>query len=287
MARLSAVGAAKPSARPGEYPAKPGERGDLQRWLAARDRLCRLSPEWALKTLDEAAGFLRDRGMLTLSPDSWLPSLFQACHDEPYSAHARGFGGWPRTKWMWPARLGTRPDVVVTRLHRGKLLYLADPLGSGLASLCRTSAEEAADGALGSDAAHLMGLLSDGPLLLEQIHAAGLTDKRLRRARAALERVGAVFTEEVRLEGRDGGHRHSVRLSRADQRLAATGPPVDWDEGLTGLLVAAVRSAVVAPARDVSRWFSWPIGKDVIRRAIGSGSIVEPEAGWIAYPRSS
>src|SRR5262252_2956826 len=271
-------------AEPGEYLAKPAEGGDLQWWLSARDRQCRLSPEWALKTLDEAAAFLRDRGMLTLSLDSWLPSLFHACHDEPYSAHARGFGGWPRTKWMWPGQLGARPDVLVTRLHRGKLLYVADPLAATLASMCRKSVEEAADGALGSDATRLIGLLSEGPLLLEEIHAAGLADKRLRRARAALERVGAVFSEEVHLEGRDGGHRHSARLTRADQRLAVAGPSLDWNEGLVELLAAAVRCAVIAPVRDVSRWFSWPIGKDVIAQAVGSGRVVEPEVGWIAYP---
>ena len=284
MARVSS---AKSTARSGELPSKPGERGDLQWWFTVRDRECRLSPEWALRTLDEAAAFLRDRGMLTLSPDSWLPSLFHACHDEPYSAHARGFGGWPKTKWMWPGQLGARPDVLVTRLHRGRLLYIADSLGATLASLCRKSVEEAAGGALGSDATRLMSLLSNGPLLLEQIPAAGLTDKRLRRARAALERVGAIFAEEVRLEGRDGGHRHSARLTRADQRLTAVGPPLDWEEGLMELLVAAIRSAVIAPVRDVSHWFSWPVGKDLIGRAVRSGRILEPDGGWVAFPQSS
>jgi len=132
-----------------------------------------------------------------------------------------------------------------------------------------------------------MDLLSEGPLLLEQIHAGGLTDKRLRRARAVLERTGAVFTEEVRLEGRDGRHRHTARLTRADQLLAAEGPSVDWEEGLMELLVAAVRSAVVAPVRDASRWFSLPIGNEVIGRAVRSGRVVEPETGWIAFPQRS
>jgi len=272
---------------PAKSTAKPGEGGDLQWWLTVRDRQCRLSPDWALQTLDEAAGFLRDRGMLTLSPNCWLPSLFQACHEEPYSTHARGFGGWPRTKFVWAGQLGARPDVTVTKLHRGKLLYVAAALKPTLAALCCKSADEAAGGALGSDAARTMDLLSEGPLLLEQIHAGGLTDKRLRRARAVLERAGAVFTEEVRLEGRDGRHRHTARLTRADQLLAAEGPSMDWEEGLIELLVAAVRSAVVAPVRDVSRWFSLPVGEDVIGRALRSGRIAEPETGWVAFPQQS
>ena len=258
---------------------------DLQWWLAARDRLCRLSPDGALATLDEAADFLRDRAMLTLTADSWLPSLFQACHEEPYRPQSRGFGGWPRTKWRWGGQLGSRPDVITTRLHRGKLLYVAAPLEPALAALCRKSAAEAAGGALGSDAARLMDLLAEGPLLLEQIHVRGLSEGALRRARTALQRTGAVFTEEVRLAARDGGHRHSARLMRADERFAEQSPPNAWEDAVTQLLVAAVRAAVVAPVRDVLRWFSLPIGKDTLAAAVQSGSLIQPEAGWVAFPQ--
>src|SRR5262249_51562923 len=187
--------------------------------------------------------------MLTLTVDSWLPSLFQAWHEEPYGLQSRGFGGWPRTKWRWGGQLGSRPDVITTRLHRGKLLYFAAPLEPVLAALCRRSAAKAADGALGSDAARLMELLAGGPLLLEQIYVSGLSKEATRRARTALERAGAVFTEEVRLAGREGGHRHSARLMRADERFASQSSAVGWEDGVTRLLVAAVRAAVVAPVR--------------------------------------
>jgi len=256
---------------------------DLQWWLGRRDRLCRLSPGGALQTLDEAADFLRDRGMLTLTADSWLPSLFQACHEEPYSPHARGFGGWPRTKWRWAGQLGTRPDVIMTRLHRGKLLYVGAPLEPALAALCRRSGAEAAEGAVGADAARLMGLLAEGPLLLEQILMLGVSESALRRARAALQRTGAVFTEEVLLEGREGGHRHSARLIRADQRFASKGLPIAWEDGLTQLLVGAVRAAVVAPVRDAVNWFSFPTCNDAVDGAIQSGKLIQPEPGWVAY----
>ncbi len=41
---------------------------------------CRLTPDRALETLDDAEDFLRDRGLLTRTSDSALPSLFEACH---------------------------------------------------------------------------------------------------------------------------------------------------------------------------------------------------------------
>ena len=57
---------------------------------------CRLTPDRALDTLDDAEEVLRERGMLTLMPNSSLPSLFGACHEEPYQEGGRGFGAWPR-----------------------------------------------------------------------------------------------------------------------------------------------------------------------------------------------
>ena len=60
---------------------------------------CRLTPDRALGSLDEAEEFLLDRGLLTRTADCALPSLFAACHEEPYAPDKPGFGQWPRTKF--------------------------------------------------------------------------------------------------------------------------------------------------------------------------------------------
>jgi hypothetical protein len=57
--------------------------------------------------------------------DCSLPSLFGACHEEPYRPGAGGFGEWPRTKWSWSFELAERPGVVAPKIHKGKTLYLA------------------------------------------------------------------------------------------------------------------------------------------------------------------
>jgi hypothetical protein len=54
--------------------------GDLR---ARRAFECRLDPGRALRSLDEAEAFLRDRGLLTRTTDCALPSLYEACHDDP------------------------------------------------------------------------------------------------------------------------------------------------------------------------------------------------------------
>jgi hypothetical protein len=45
---------------------------------------CRLTPDRALRSVDEAEEFLRDRGMLTRTTDGALPSLYEACQEDPY-----------------------------------------------------------------------------------------------------------------------------------------------------------------------------------------------------------
>src|SRR5438309_9982066 len=84
--------------------------------------LCRLTQDRELDTLDEAEAFLIDRGVLTLTQDSALPSLFAATHEEPYKRGAAGFGSWPKTKWPWGGELASRPGVLALKVHRGKLL---------------------------------------------------------------------------------------------------------------------------------------------------------------------
>src|SRR5262249_31005841 len=99
---------------------------DTPELAALRDRravVCRLSPDRALQSLAGAEAFLNERGMLTLTPDCALPSLFGACHEQPYQPGGHGFAAWPRTKYVWHFELAARPEVYALRLHRGKTLY--------------------------------------------------------------------------------------------------------------------------------------------------------------------
>lgn len=103
-------------------------RSRLAELESRRAYLCRLTPDRALQNLDEAAAFLNERGMLTLTPDSSLPGLFGACHEEPYKPGARGFGSWPRTKYPWTFELARRaagyaggPRASRSRVARGPM----------------------------------------------------------------------------------------------------------------------------------------------------------------------
>jgi hypothetical protein len=239
---------------------------------------CRLTPDRALQSLDEAEGFLLDRGLLTRTNDSALPSLFEACHEEPYAPDSPGFGQWPRTKFPWFGELGARGHPIVA-VHRGKGLLVSPEVVRLLDPICR--AEIARMEALDPDWGRLLRHLAEaGPSELEDLrHELGLKPKELKQLRAPLERCGAIVSRSIVYED---PHRHTSELQRWDQLV----PEPVQGGGLPELVVAGVRAAVLATEPEVSRWFSWPWywEDDLVDRLVDEGRLVRPEDGWLAAP---
>jgi hypothetical protein len=242
------------------------DRVELERRRAFE---CRLTPDRALGSLDEAEAFLLDRGLLTRTADSALPSLFGACHEEPYAADKPGFGQWPRTRYPWFGQLGVRSYATLA-IHGGKSLLVSPEIARLLDPLCRAELARREDDPL------LRHLAEAGPSELDDLQLElGLTPKELRRLRVPLERCGAVVARSVVYEA---PHRHTSELARWDQRF-----PEPAEGGLADLIVVAVRAAVVAPERELPRWFPW--WEDaLVDRLVAEGRLTRPEDGWIAAP---
>jgi hypothetical protein len=241
-----------------------------------RTEACRLVPELRLESFEEAPTFLEDRGLLTLMPCCSLPSLFGACHEEPHTPGKGGYGRYPRTRWWWGGALAECPGVTATKLHRGTSLFLSERLVRLVDPLCRAELDAAAAGEHGPDALRLVDhLAAAGPTTTDDLRVElGLTSTSVRRLRTRLEPVGAILSRHLRIDTPGGGHRHTSQLSRWDQVAPDDAPVRAVDEALTGLVVAAVAAAVVAPEADVRRFFWWRLPPDLVDRTVAGGRLV-------------
>jgi hypothetical protein len=243
---------------------------------------CRLEPERALRSVDEAAAFLADRGILTRTPGSALPSLYEACHQPPYRAGKGGFAKWPETGYPWFWELGVLDGVYELSVHNGKKVLLTHETAALADPLCR--AELARAEAADSDGARLLRhLASAGPSGLEDLKVELEWDaRRLRRARGPLERAGALVSRGVTLPAGDDGHMHSSRLARWDQAF----PTPSSGGSLDDFLVACVRAAVLAPEAEPAGWFSWKPAAEagLVDWLVSDGRLIRPAPGWIAVP---
>lgn len=218
---------------------------------------CRLTPDRALRSLAEAETFLRDRGLLTRTTDCALPSLFQACHEDPYQPGSPGFAAWPATRWPWFGELAGRGHLIVT-VHRGKNLLVTGAVARLLDPICRAEIERMRTADVGWRRL-LDHLAAAGPSSVENLRTElGLKRQELKSLRAPLERCGAIISRPLQVTVGEG-HQHSSELVRWDQACPGTGgTDADPRRALKDLLAAGVRASVVAPEPELRRWFSWP-----------------------------
>ncbi|HEV3292227.1 MAG TPA: hypothetical protein VG123_24890 [Streptosporangiaceae bacterium] len=230
----------------------------LTRLREQRAFLCRLSPDRALGSVEEADTFLRDRGLLTRTADCALPSLYEACHEDPYQPGRPGFATWPATKWPWFGELADRGHLI-TAVHRGKSLLISGAAARLLDPVCR--AEITRMGAAGRGWGRLLDhLAAAGPSGIEDLRTElGLKRQELKALRAPLERCGAIVSRSLHVTAGQG-HQHSSELARWDQAYPGSGGGTGEDPvaALRDLIAAAVRAAVLAPETELRRWFSWP-----------------------------
>jgi hypothetical protein len=245
-------------------------RRDVEALRAERSYACRLTPDRALRDVEEAAAWVRERGIVTVAPDCSLPSLFLACHEPPYRPGSRGFGLWPRTKYPWAVELTAHPGIHGLKVHRGRRVLVSDRVAAVIDPLCRAAVEAASGSPL------VVHLRAAGPSLAEDLQVElGLSAAALRRLRAPLERSGAIVSRSVTVPARTGGHRHTSEL-----RLwppAETPVPdanVSPVAALDDLVVAGVQAAVLTPEDEVARWFSWPVPTGTVKRLADAGRLV-------------
>jgi hypothetical protein len=75
-------------------------------------------------------------------------------------------------------------------------------------------------------------------------------------------------------------HVHTSELARWDQVFRE---PADGPAELDEVIVVGVRAAVLAPEREVPRWFSWSwrMRPRLVDDLVAAGRLERPEPGWV------
>src|SRR5580692_1224668 len=166
---------------------------------------CRLTPDRALGSLDEAEAFLRERALLTRTADCALPSLYEACHEPAHRPGAPGFGSWPATRWPWFGAL-TERDHLCVAVHRGKNLLVSADAAALLDPIIRAETDRmrAEDPGWRRLLDHLARV---GPSTTEDLRTElSLKRQELKALRSPLERCGVIVARSVAMtSGRDHG----------------------------------------------------------------------------------
>jgi hypothetical protein len=187
-----------------------------------------------------------------------------------------GFAQWPKTKYWWPFALGLREDVITTKLHRGKTLLISRDTAALADPICRAELTRMEDADPEWERL-LRHLAAAGPSQPQDLQTElGLKPRDLKALRFPLERCGALVARRVEV----GSDNWATELARWDQVIQEPSE----EGGLDDLVVAAVRAAVVAPERELKRWFPWPWywEDDLVEQLVDAGRLYRPEAGWVA-----
>ncbi len=254
---------------------------DLQAQRLARHRL---EPPRPLRDPRAAAGFVKERLITMATGRSSLPLLTEAIAGR----HLAG-------SWM------AHPEVY--RIYRilGRLEkygVVEAPLVLGKQVVMDASLGPAVD-RIASDPDRCSSARSQLPplarKLLDRVEAAGrarmdrwgIPTVQARRARSRLERELLVASSDIHTEG---GYHSSIvtpwRASAFSKQFSTQAARLTLDEAQDQVLLAAVRSAVVAPEREVRRWFVFGAGR--IEALLNQGKLTRlavKGGPWLTCPQ--
>lgn len=162
----------------------------------------------------------------------------------------------------------------MTKLRRGKTLYLSRAVAEVFDPLCRTALADGDSGALGDDTQQLLAHLRDfGPTDVDDVRDVLAFERTpFRNLRKRLETSGALISKERRMDSR-GTHRHFSVLFRWDQ-IGVKAAAEDASQGLENAVTVGVRAAVIAQPADVQRWFSWRVNQSLLTRLVEQGRLI-------------
>lgn len=225
--------------------------------------------ELRLRSFEEAAKFIEEHGLVTLSPVSELPSLIGAVMGSDEKPKGKGFQSLHNPEvwkaWEWFAKLDDRKTTIGCKLLHGQSTLVHKRLWPHLHRLALDRLEALGAGRIFSKLSRDLvdWLANHGPERSDRIcHGMGLTSREQRRefkkAKDELAAHGLLLLSE---DASPEFHTHAPILTlwtawapkdvvRRCERLSVV-------EARAEILCAAIDAAVLAAEKAVQHWFRW------------------------------
>ena len=255
---------------------------EIVRLQAMRLKLHRLDPPRPIRNLRVALAFIKERRIVLSTGRSSLPMLAEVIAGR----HLRG--SWMANPEVYQIyellkRIYRHPDVLSASIVLGKDTLIHESLGPAVERIASDPERRR------------VALAALPPLarrLLNEVERAGevrmdrwsASTKPAREARLRLERDLLAISRELHTER--GYHTAVVlpwRRSKSSTYYRVKARRLTYDRAVDEVMVAAIHSAVIAPEREVRRWFQF--GRNRLDTMIQRGTLARLGTGrqtWLA-----
>ncbi len=263
----------------------------LKRAQTLRETEHRLRPGLRLKTIEEVRNFVHTKGLVSVLGGNELPSLISAILGKPWKPSKKGFTGW--LDW-WSIKISGRPipywtremerekDILASRIFKQSKTLVSNNTWPILTPIIQRHEKMAKNHEILSRIGLniLESLEEKGPTRTDHLrnHLRLLGKEhtnRFHRALVELESLGLIVGYE---DPHPEKHLHANIWQPWMMRVGATlkgKTRLSYSEAMERLLERTIDGAVLAPEKDLGKWFLWKEGiVDAEDRLVNSGRIL-------------
>lgn len=272
----------------------------LKNARALREKEHRLRPSLRLHTLREAEDFVQSRGLVSVLGGNELPSIISAFLGREWKPSGKGFTGW--LDW-WSlkvsgkslgrslASLERSKDIVSTRIFRKSKTLVSREMWPILDPIVRYhSALASSHDMFSEDEWKILEFIEDnGPTrtdqLREKLELQGKSHTGpFHVSLSRLESYGLIIGHEDPSPER---HLHAniweTWKAKTNQRIGRR--RFSYEEAAEKLLSKTVDAAILAPEKEVAKWFQWKQScLDAKEKLLDAGRILQAET-FLVTPR--
>ena len=236
----------------------------LTKAAAWKRKTHRLAIDLRLRSVPEAAAFLREHGVVLWNAKAELPNLLDAIIGRVANGQERVYGKPAENCYRWREQIISNPDFLECRFFLKLSTVLHQDLWPSATVFARMNRKKAEDGAVSKDARKILGFLQkEGPtrtdVLRKALKYSSPEQGRLfHRAKRDLQNHLVILGKEDHLSK---AHTHAEILDLWEncmpKNVRTKSEQLDENGGRTKLLSMTLQSCVLSNEKRISSWFAW------------------------------